>query len=61
VVLPSTLDASWSLTRDAAAATPSALSLLTTFGVVILPGVLAYQAYSYFVFRRRVASERVPS
>jgi cytochrome d ubiquinol oxidase subunit II len=61
VVLPSTLDASWSLTRASAAATPSALSLLTVFGVVILPGVLAYQAYSYFVFRRRVASERVPS
>ena len=61
VVLPSTLDASWSLTRAAAAATPSALSLLTAFGVVILPGVLAYQAYSYFVFRRRVASERVSS
>jgi len=38
-----------------------ALSLLTTFGAVILPGVLAYQTYSYIVFRRRVASERVPS
>ena len=61
VVLPSTLDASWSLTRSAAAATPSTLTLLTWFGVIILPGVLAYQAYSYFVFRRRVASERVPS
>ena len=61
VVLPSTLDAAWSLTRAGAAATPSALSLLTAFGVVILPGVLAYQAYSYFVFRRRVASERVSS
>ncbi|WP_433361835.1 cytochrome d ubiquinol oxidase subunit II [Actinoplanes sp. CA-142083] len=61
VVLPSTLDGSWSLTMSAAAATPSALSLLTVFGVIILPGVLAYQAYSYFVFRRRVASERVPS
>ena len=41
------------------AATNSALTLLTEFGVVILPGVLAYQAYSYFVFRRRVSSERV--
>ncbi|MFI5890305.1 cytochrome d ubiquinol oxidase subunit II [Actinoplanes sp. NPDC051513] len=61
VVLLSTLDPSWSLTMSAAAATPSALRLITEFGVVILPGVLAYQAYSYFVFRRRVASERVPS
>jgi cytochrome d ubiquinol oxidase subunit II len=44
-----------------AAATPSTLRLLTVAGVLILPGVLVYQAYSYVVFRRRVASERVPS
>ena len=61
VVLRSTLDDSWSLTRDAAAATPQALELITWAGVLILPGVLAYQAFSYWVFRRRVASERVPS
>ncbi|MFF5076897.1 cytochrome d ubiquinol oxidase subunit II [Actinoplanes sp. NPDC000266] len=61
VVLRSTLDPQWSLTRDAAAATPQALELITWAGVLILPGVLAYQAFSYWVFRRRVASERVPS
>ncbi|MBU2669411.1 cytochrome d ubiquinol oxidase subunit II [Actinoplanes bogorensis] len=61
VVLPSTLDPAWSLTRASAAATPQALELITWAGVLILPGVLAYQAFSYWVFRRRVASERVPS
>ncbi|GAA4602563.1 cytochrome d ubiquinol oxidase subunit II [Actinoplanes octamycinicus] len=61
VVLRSTLDPRWSLTREAAAASPSALKLITVAGVLILPGVLAYQAWSYWVFRRRVASERVPS
>jgi len=61
VVLRSTLDPAWSLTRDAAAATPQALELITWAGVLILPGVLAYQVFSYWVFRRRVASERVPS
>jgi cytochrome d ubiquinol oxidase subunit II len=61
VVLPSTLDAAWSLTRSSAAATDSTLRLLTIAGLVVLPGVLAYQAYSYWVFRRRVASERIPS
>jgi cytochrome d ubiquinol oxidase subunit II len=60
-VLPSTLNPAWSLTMQTAAATPGALRLLTYAGVLILPGVLAYQAYSYFVFRRRVASERVPT
>jgi len=61
VVLRSTLDPAWSLTMTGAAATHGALTLITGAGAVILPGVLAYQAYSYVVFRRRVASERVPS
>ncbi|AGZ42300.1 cytochrome d ubiquinol oxidase subunit II [Actinoplanes friuliensis] len=61
VVLRSTLDPAWSLTMTGAAATDSALRLLSIVGVVVLPGVLVYQAFSYWVFRRRVASERVPS
>ena len=42
-----------------AAATDTALRLLSVVGVVVLPGVLVYQALSYWVFRRRVASERI--
>jgi len=61
VVLASTLDPAWSLTRGSVAATEPTLTLLTWAGGIILPGVLAYQAFSYVVFRRRVASERVPS
>jgi cytochrome d ubiquinol oxidase subunit II len=61
VLLASTLDPAWSLTRSAAAATPGALRLITGAGVVVLPGVIAYQAFSYWIFRRRVASERVAS
>ncbi|BEL07409.1 cytochrome d ubiquinol oxidase subunit II [Actinoplanes sichuanensis] len=61
VVLRSTLDPAWSLTRSGAAAGPEALRLITIAGVLILPGVLVYQAWSYWVFRRRVASERVAS
>jgi cytochrome d ubiquinol oxidase subunit II len=61
VVLRSTVSAGYSLTRSGAAATDSALRLLTVVGAVVLPGVLVYQAFSYWVFRRRVASERIPS
>jgi cytochrome d ubiquinol oxidase subunit II len=61
VVLRSTLDPAWSLTITGAAATDSALRLLTVVGAVVLPGVLVYQAFSYWVFRRRVASDRIPS
>ena len=38
---------------------PGALRLITVAAVIVLPGVVAYQAFSYWVFRRRVASERV--
>jgi cytochrome d ubiquinol oxidase subunit II len=61
VVLASTLDPGLSLTVDAAAASPGALRLLTVAAVIVLPGVVAYQAFSYWVFRGRVASERVAS
>jgi cytochrome d ubiquinol oxidase subunit II len=61
VVLRSTLDPAWSLTKASAAAGPEALRLITVAGVIVLPGVLVYQAWSYWVFRRRVASERVAS
>ncbi|MDG6107866.1 cytochrome d ubiquinol oxidase subunit II [Dactylosporangium aurantiacum] len=61
VVLPSTVSGAFSLTMRDAAATGSALRLLSLAGVVVLPGVLVYQAWSYRVFRNRVASERVAS
>jgi len=61
VVLPSTLDPAASLTIAGAAAGPGALRLITLAAVLVLPGVVAYQAFSYWVFRRRVASERLAS
>ncbi|GAA0735829.1 cytochrome d ubiquinol oxidase subunit II [Dactylosporangium roseum] len=59
VVLPSTLNPAWSLTMDGAAATDSALRIISVAGLVVLPGVLVYQAWSYRVFRQRVASDRI--
>ncbi|GAB3848157.1 cytochrome d ubiquinol oxidase subunit II [Dactylosporangium cerinum] len=61
VVLPSTLSGAWSLTMDGAAATGPALRLISVAAVIVLPGVLVYQAWSYRVFRQRVASERIAS
>ncbi|MEW1959052.1 cytochrome d ubiquinol oxidase subunit II [Kineococcus sp. NPDC059986] len=56
VLLRSTLGPAGDVTLGAAAASPAALHLITVAGVVVLPGVIAYQAWSYWVFRRRVAS-----
>ena len=56
VLLRSTLSPAGDVTLRAAAASDGALHLITVAGLVILPGVLAYQAWSYVVFRRRVAT-----
>ncbi|PRY18233.1 cytochrome d ubiquinol oxidase subunit II [Kineococcus rhizosphaerae] len=56
VLLRSTLSPAGDVTLRAAAASDGALHLITAAGLVILPGVIAYQAWSYVVFRRRVAT-----
>jgi cytochrome d ubiquinol oxidase subunit II len=61
VVLRSTLDPAWSLTVTGTAAPESTLRLLTVVGAIVLPGVLVYQGFSYWIFRHRVAGGRIPS
>ncbi|WP_337063058.1 cytochrome d ubiquinol oxidase subunit II, partial [Kineococcus sp. G2] len=60
VLLPSTLSPAADVTLRAAAASPAALELISVVGVVVLPGVVAYQLFSYWVFRARVASGHGP-
>lgn len=54
-VLPSTTDPANSLTTTNAASTPYTLKIMTWVAVVFTPIVLAYQAWTYWVFRRRVS------
>src|SRR5690625_490122 len=61
VLLASSLDPAFSLTVDTASSSPVALRTVTIAGVLTLPGVIAYQAFAYWVFRKRVASEPVPT
>ncbi|WP_166873711.1 cytochrome d ubiquinol oxidase subunit II [Salinibacterium sp. ZJ450] len=61
VVLPSTLNDAFSITMQSAAASDYALQVISIGALCILPGVLLYQGWSYWVFRKRVASERVAS
>jgi cytochrome d ubiquinol oxidase subunit II len=56
-VLPSTLDAAWDLTIYNAASSPLTLTVMLAVVVAFLPAVLAYQAWSYWVFRHRVTAE----
>jgi cytochrome d ubiquinol oxidase subunit II len=53
-VLPSTLSPAWSLTTGNAASAAQTLAVMTVVAGIFLPFVLAYQAWTYWVFRRRV-------
>ncbi|WP_051581530.1 cytochrome d ubiquinol oxidase subunit II [Pseudonocardia acaciae] len=53
-VLPSATDPANSLTVTNAASTPYTLTIMTWVAVVFTPVVLAYQAWTYWVFRRRI-------
>jgi cytochrome d ubiquinol oxidase subunit II len=57
-VLPSTLRPEWDLTIYNAASSQLTLTVMLVVVVAFLPGVLAYQAWSYWVFRERVAPRR---
>ncbi|HIZ38061.1 MAG TPA: cytochrome d ubiquinol oxidase subunit II [Candidatus Ruania gallistercoris] len=59
VLLASSLDPAWSVTLTSAAASPMALRTISIAAIVVLPGVIAYQMFAYWVFRKRVASEPV--
>lgn len=56
-VLPSTLDPGASLTVEGAAASPYSLGVLTVVAAIGLPLVIGYQAWSFWVFRKRITVE----
>ncbi|MCM0619993.1 cytochrome d ubiquinol oxidase subunit II [Nocardioides bruguierae] len=59
-VMPSSIDAAYSLTTTNAAATSYTLTVMTVVAVVFTPIVLAYQAWSYWVFRKRISVQHIP-
>jgi cytochrome d ubiquinol oxidase subunit II len=60
VVLPSTVDSQWSLTIANASASPYPLTVMTWLAAFGLPLVVAYQAWTYWVFRRRISDKHIP-
>ncbi|MFW8745520.1 cytochrome d ubiquinol oxidase subunit II, partial [Mesorhizobium japonicum] len=61
VVLPSTLDPAWNLTISNASSGQYTLGVMTIVTACALPVVLGYQAWSYWVFRRRLRTEQLPA
>lgn len=60
VVLPSTIDAGFNLTVSNASSSDYTLGLMSIVAAVGLPLVIAYQAWTYWVFRRRVSAADIP-
>ncbi|GAA3928866.1 cytochrome d ubiquinol oxidase subunit II [Microbacterium soli] len=60
LVLPSTVDAAFDLTVWNAANGPYTLGVMTVVAGISLPVILLYQAWSYWIFRRRVTPGMIP-
>jgi cytochrome bd ubiquinol oxidase subunit II len=60
-VLPSSLRPEWSLTLHNASSTPYTLKIMTWVAVVFAPLVLLYQGWTYWVFRKRIGVEHIPT
>jgi cytochrome d ubiquinol oxidase subunit II len=60
-VMVSSTDPSFSLTVEGASSSPYALRVMTVVALVLLPVVLLYQGWTYYVFRQRVSSSDAES
>ncbi|MET7288081.1 cytochrome d ubiquinol oxidase subunit II [Streptomyces sp. NPDC005573] len=60
-VMPSSLNAAWSLTATNAAAGPYTLGIITWVAGFATPLVLLYQGWTYWVFRKRIGVQHIPA
>ena len=59
-VMPSSTDPAYSLTTGNASSTEYTLGVMTWAAAIFTPVVLVYQAWTYWVFRRRIAVHHIP-
>ena len=57
-VMVSSTNPDWSLTIYNASSSPYTLKVMTLVAVIFVPVVLAYQAWSYWIFRKRVSTKQ---
>lgn len=58
-VLISTLNPNWSLTIYNASSSPYTLKIMTIIAITLVPIVLLYQSWNYWVYRKRVTAEDI--
>ncbi len=59
-VMPSSIDPAYSLTIAQASSTPYTLTVMSIVALTLVPVVLAYQAWTYWVFRKRLSTKQIP-
>ncbi|HEX7491370.1 MAG TPA: cytochrome d ubiquinol oxidase subunit II [Candidatus Limnocylindrales bacterium] len=59
-VMPSSTDPAFNLTVTNASSTDYTLQIMTVVAVIFTPLVLLYQGWTYWIFRKRISSARVP-
>ncbi|HPU39401.1 MAG TPA: cytochrome d ubiquinol oxidase subunit II [Microthrixaceae bacterium] len=60
-VMPSSTDPAFSLTVQNASSTDYTLKIMTVLALVLTPVVICYQAWSYWVFRKRIGRANIPA
>ena len=60
-LLPSTLNPDWSVTVANGSSTPYTLRIMSWASLALLPLVICYQSWSYWVFRKRVSADGIPA
>jgi cytochrome d ubiquinol oxidase subunit II len=59
-VMPSNVDPAYSLTIHNASSSAYTLTMMTWVALIFTPIVLAYQAWTYWVFRKRIGVQHIP-
>jgi cytochrome bd ubiquinol oxidase subunit II len=54
----SSINPAWSLTISNASASPYALGVMSVISLVFIPVVMAYEGWSYYIFRKRVKTDK---
>lgn len=60
-VFPSSTNPAFSLTIDNASSSQYTLTVMTWVAVIMIPLVLLYQGWTYWVFRKRVSRKSIPA
>ena len=60
-LLPSTLNPEWSVTIYNGSSTDYTLKIMSWASLTLLPLVIGYQAWTYWVFRRRITADAIPA